>query len=296
MLSSEPSCSRGWIIATDSLPKHRTKFWLNCPVWCEPLPESFFNCLAEVRCPMPFVASATGSTSRSGSVSNCACSRIAVSMEQLLPTYRGAVFRSARSPDDHTCVQPHLEICSFQGRTLLPLVRGHLRSPVSLHGTASPQNSMENSLSLLTFRKKNWKLIYLSPKPKLSCVMWLCLFLLLTMLLWLFRKACKKYNNIIIIFHPQSNEFVEVFHYLLKKSLKRLRRKGQRLAGLHRPVPFCQRGAIHESTGFAPFEVVFGKSVRGGAQILRQLSINETIKPEGKTTHQLVLDLRSRKQ
>ena len=162
MLSSEPSCSQGWIIATDSLPKHRTIFWLNCPVWCEPLPESSSNCLAEVRCPMPSVASSTGSTSRSGSVSNCACSRTAVSMEQLLPTYRGAVFRSARSPDEYTSVQLHLEICSFQGRTLLPLVRGHLRSPVPLHGTVSPLNSMKKLLSLLTFRKKLKTYLFIS--------------------------------------------------------------------------------------------------------------------------------------
>ena len=149
--------------------------------------------LAEVRCPMPSVS--TGSTSRSGSVSNCACSCSAVSMEQLLPTYRGAVFRSVRLPDDHTSVQPHLEICSFQGRTLLPLVRGHLRSPVPRHGTVSPRNSM--TIALVSWRSgKNWKLIYFSPKLELSCVMGLGLFLLLTMLLWLFRRACK---NIIII-------------------------------------------------------------------------------------------------
>ena len=154
---------------------------------------------------MPSAASSTGLTSQSGSVSNCACSRIAVSMEQLLPTYRSAVFRSIRSPDDHTSVQPHLEICSFQGRTLLPLVRGHLRSPVPLHGTVSPQNSMK--IASVCWRSgKNWKLIYLSPEPELSFVMWLCLFLLLTMLLWLFRRACKNIIIIIIIIiiHPKN--------------------------------------------------------------------------------------------
>ena len=39
-LSSRPSFFRGWIIAMGSLPKHRTIFWLNCPVWCVLLPDS----------------------------------------------------------------------------------------------------------------------------------------------------------------------------------------------------------------------------------------------------------------
>ena len=169
MLSSEPSCSRGWIIATDSLPKHRTIFWLNCPVWCEPLPESSSNCLAEVRCPMPSAASSTGSTSRSGSVSNCAYSRIAVSMEQLLPTYRSAVFRSVRSPDDHTSVQPHLEICSFQGRTLLPLVRGAFAVACPAAWNSLPAELHEDSLSLLTFRKKLKTYLFISRTWTVIC-------------------------------------------------------------------------------------------------------------------------------
>ena len=76
------------------------------------------NCFAKVTCLTPSIASFTGSTSRSGFVSSCAFSRVVPSMDRLLPAYRGTVFRSARSPADHTSVLPHLEICSFQRRTL----------------------------------------------------------------------------------------------------------------------------------------------------------------------------------
>ena len=98
-------------------------------------------------------------------------------------------------------------------------------------------------------------------------------------------------------FHPQNNGIIEIFHYSLKKSLKRLCvERVKDWPAFIGPCLFAQREAIHESTGFAPFEVVFGKSVKGGAQILRQLLTNETLEPEVKTTYQHVLDLRSRIQ
>ena len=89
------------------------------------------------------------------------------------------IWRSVHSRDEH-CYHWSAGICGRLSRCME-------QSP--------PQNSMK--IASVCWRSgKNWKLIYLSPKPKLSCVMWLCLFLLLTMLLWLFRRACK---NIIII-------------------------------------------------------------------------------------------------
>ena len=174
-LSSEPSFFQGWTIATDSSPKHRTIFWLNYPVWCALLPDSFSSCLARVKCPTPSVASSTGSTSRSGFVLSCAFSRIVASTEQLLPTCRGTVFRSARSPAGHTSALPHQEISAFRRRTLLPLALGHSRLPVPLHGTVFRLNSMTIT-SVWWLSEKNWKLICLYPSPKLLCylVLWNC--------------------------------------------------------------------------------------------------------------------------
>ena len=64
------------------------------------------------------VTSPTGLTSRSVFVSSYAFSRVGASTGRLLHTCLSTVFRSARSQADHTSVLPHLEICSFQRRTL----------------------------------------------------------------------------------------------------------------------------------------------------------------------------------
>ena len=117
-LSSGPSFFPGWIIAMGSLPKHRTIFWLNCPVWCVLLPDSSSSYLEKVTFLTPSVASSTGLTSRSMFVSNYLFSRVGAFTCRLLHTCLNTVFRSARSPVDHTSGLPHLEICSFQRRTL----------------------------------------------------------------------------------------------------------------------------------------------------------------------------------
>ena len=61
-------------------------------------------------------------------------------------------------------------------------------------------------------------------------------------------------------------------------------------------VYITKKRARHESTGFSPFEIVFGRTIKGAAQVLRQLMTDESIEPETKTTYQYVLDLRSRIQ
>ena len=97
--------------------------------------------------------------------------------------------------------------------------------------------------------------------------------------------------------HAQSNGIIEVYHYSLKKSLKRLCVERVRDWDLFiGPCLFAHRDARHESTGFSPFEIVFGRTVKGAAQVLRQLMTDESIEPETKTTYQYVLDLRSRIQ
>ena len=188
-LSSEPSFSRGSIIATSFLPKRRTIFWLNCPVWCLLLPDSSSICLAKVMCLMPTVASFTGWTSRRGFISSCVFLRIVASMDRLLSTYRSTVFRSARSTADHTFVLPHLEICSFQRQTVTIGPRAFaVTCPAAWSSLLTELH--DKSLSLMTFRKK--LKTHLSESKSLTLV-WLivCFGMLLTMLLWIFRRACK---------------------------------------------------------------------------------------------------------
>ena len=53
-------------------------------------------------------------------------------------------------------------------------------------------------------------------------------------------------------------------------------------------------GGPQESLGFAPFELLYGRRVKGPLQILRQLWTREQSDPEVRTTYQYVVDLRNR--
>ena len=59
---------------------------------------------------------------------------------------------------------------------------------------------------------------------------------------------------------------------------------------------FAYREAPQESLGFAPFEMLYGRSVNGPLQIFRQLWTKEQGDPETRTTYQYVVDLRNRLQ
>ena len=60
------------------------------------------------------------------------------------------------------------------------------------------------------------------------------------------------------------------------------------------PLLFAYRETPQESTGFAPFEILFGRTVRGPMQILKELWTKGIEQPETKSTYQYVLDLRER--
>ncbi|RUS74527.1 hypothetical protein EGW08_017715 [Elysia chlorotica] len=75
-------------------------------------------------------------------------------------------------------------------------------------------------------------------------------------------------------YHSMCNGLVEKFNGTLKKMLKR-------------EVP-------QDSTHFAPFELMYGRTVRGPIHILRELWTQDIGKPEVKSSYQYVLDLRER--
>ena len=96
-------------------------------------------------------------------------------------------------------------------------------------------------------------------------------------------------------YHPMCNGLVERFNGTLKQMLKRLctdRPKDwdKYLAA----VLFAYREVPQESLGFSPFELVYGRTVRGPITILKELWTREIKDPEVKTTYQYVLDLRER--
>ena len=61
-------------------------------------------------------------------------------------------------------------------------------------------------------------------------------------------------------------------------------------------VLFAYREVPQESLGFSPFELVYGRSVRGPMTILKGLWTKEVPDPNVKTTYQHVLDLKERLQ
>lgn len=97
-------------------------------------------------------------------------------------------------------------------------------------------------------------------------------------------------------YHPMCNGLVEGFNGTLKRMLKRL--AAERVKDWDRyltAVLFAYREVPQDSTHFSPFELLYGRTVRGPLTILREVWTAEEIpSEEEKTTYQYVFDLRQR--
>ena len=96
-------------------------------------------------------------------------------------------------------------------------------------------------------------------------------------------------------YHAMANGLVEKFNGTLKSMLKKLCAKEPRQ--WHRFINaalFAYREVPQESTGFAPFELLYGRTVRGPMYILRQLWTKEDTADDVKTSYQHVFELRER--
>jgi len=60
------------------------------------------------------------------------------------------------------------------------------------------------------------------------------------------------------------------------------------------PLLFAYREVPQESTGFAPFEMLYGRTVRGPLQILKELWTEETLEDDTRTCYEYVFDLREK--
>jgi hypothetical protein len=90
---------------------------------------------------------------------------------------------------------------------------------------------------------------------------------------------------------------IERFNQTFKKCLLRLCH--ERVQDWHLFIPPCLmaiRETTNSSTGFSSNELVFGRTLKGPMQILKQLMTKEEITPQVKTTYQYVLDLRDKIQ
>ncbi|GFS27674.1 zinc finger protein [Elysia marginata] len=96
-------------------------------------------------------------------------------------------------------------------------------------------------------------------------------------------------------YHPMCNGLVERFNATLKTCLRRLFSEQPRQ--WHRyinPLLFSYREVPQESTHFAPFELLYGRTVRGPMRILRELWTKDIEEPEVKISFVYVLNLRER--
>ena len=96
-------------------------------------------------------------------------------------------------------------------------------------------------------------------------------------------------------YHPACNGLAEKFNGTLKRMLRRLCHEQPRQ--WHRfinPLLFAYREARQEATGFSPFELLYGRTVRGPVQILRELWSEEEEVPEVTKNYQYVLELREK--
>lgn len=96
-------------------------------------------------------------------------------------------------------------------------------------------------------------------------------------------------------YHPACNGLVERYNGTLKTMLKRMCAERPRDWDRYlSPLLFAYREVPQESTGFAPFDLLFGRTIRGPMKVLRELWTKEVEDTETKTTYQYVLDLSER--
>ena len=96
-------------------------------------------------------------------------------------------------------------------------------------------------------------------------------------------------------YHAMANGLVEKFNGTLKQMLKKMcDEKPNDWDRYIDPLLFAYRETPQESTGFAPFELLYGRTVRGPMKILKELWTGESEVSETKTVYQYVVDLEER--
>ncbi|XP_077550676.1 uncharacterized protein LOC144163873 [Haemaphysalis longicornis] len=98
-----------------------------------------------------------------------------------------------------------------------------------------------------------------------------------------------------IPYHAMANGLVEKFNGTLKAMLKRMCHEKPRTWDRYIvPLLFAYREVPQASLGFSPFEMIYGRHVRGPLSVLRELWTNEKIDDEVRTTYGYLVDLRTR--
>jgi len=96
-------------------------------------------------------------------------------------------------------------------------------------------------------------------------------------------------------YHPMANGLCENFNRTLKAMIRRM--SGERPKDWDRYLPsllFAYREIPQESLQFSPFEMLYGRTVRGPLAILREIWTGDEVDNEVRSTYQYVFELRER--
>ena len=99
------------------------------------------------------------------------------------------------------------------------------------------------------------------------------------------------------VYHAQSNGITERYNGTLKRCLRRLAMEDPR--NWDRCIPavlFAYRDSMHASTGYSPFELIYGHRVRGPLEFLRECWESDNIDQEDRDVHKYILEMRKRLQ
>ncbi len=87
-------------------------------------------------------------------------------------------------------------------------------------------------------------------------------------------------------YHPQTDGLVEKFNGTLKAMMRKFTSKNQKDWDEYLPyLLFAYREAPQESTGFSPFELLYGRRVRGALDVLREMWTEEETEKTTEVTH-----------
>ena len=87
-------------------------------------------------------------------------------------------------------------------------------------------------------------------------------------------------------YHPQTDGLVEQFNGTLKAMLKKFTSRNKRDWDEYLPYfIFSYREASQESTGLSPFELIYGRNVRGPLDVLKEVWSGEEIEKTTVAAH-----------
>ena len=109
------------------------------------------------------------------------------------------------------------------------------------------------------------------------------------------EKLLRIKHKVCSVFHPAGNGLVERLNGSLKTSLRKMCIDQPKKWDTFIPaLLFALRETPQESLGFSPFELLYGRTVRGPMQLLRQIWTEDDVSDEERTTAEYIVDLRNK--